>query len=122
MGGKGANHRRATRALGTRHEIGSIYAAADIYLDSYPFSSLTSMLEAGQRGLPLLSLGSADPQLDVLGFDDPATDGLPIRFRAEDEYLQELGISYVIPPGGPRLGNASSTRCRSMGVLRGSDA
>jgi hypothetical protein len=78
------------RALGNRREIGSIYAAADIYLDSYPFSSLTSMLEAGQRGLPLLSLSAADPQLDVLGFDDPATDGLAIRFRASDAYLQEL--------------------------------
>jgi hypothetical protein len=98
------------RALGNRRGIGSIYAAADIYLDSHPFSSLTSMLEAGQRGLPLLSLSAADPHLDVLGFDDPATDGLPIRFRSADAYLHELGNLVVDPArraeGGQRIADA----------------
>jgi len=43
------------RALGRLSEPSTVYQAADIYLDSYPFSSLTSLLEAGRLGAPLMT-------------------------------------------------------------------
>jgi hypothetical protein len=40
--------------MGSRYDTAQFYEAADIYLDSFPFSSPTSMLEAGTYGVPLL--------------------------------------------------------------------
>ncbi|MEA2537494.1 MAG: hypothetical protein QOF11_1728 [Chloroflexota bacterium] len=77
-------------SLGNKDDLTAISAAADIYLDSYPFSSLTSMLEAGQLGLPLLAYGVTGPETGVLGFDDPATEGLAVRARTPAEYLVAL--------------------------------
>jgi hypothetical protein len=54
-------------ALGHRWDTDIFYAAADIYLDSVPFSSITSLLEAGSYGVPLLGLKPANPELELLG-------------------------------------------------------
>lgn len=78
------------RALGLQPDVGPVYAAADIYLDSYPFSSLTSMLEAGQRGLPLLARTGGVAGTEVLSFDDPATDGLPVGAATEAAFAGSL--------------------------------
>jgi hypothetical protein len=77
-------------SLGNRGDLAAIYGSADIYLDAYPFSSLTSMLEAGQRAIPLLAYSDAGPGADVLGYDDPATEGLEVRARTPGEYLEAL--------------------------------
>jgi hypothetical protein len=42
-------------ALGRRDDTALFYEAADIYVDSFPFTSNTSLLEAGNYGLPLVS-------------------------------------------------------------------
>lgn len=42
-------------ALGPRSDTDLFYQAADIYLDSFPFASNTSILEAGLYGLPAIS-------------------------------------------------------------------
>ncbi len=44
------------RALGSQLAIDQLYAAADIYLDSYPASGGTTVLEAALYGLPMLRL------------------------------------------------------------------
>jgi hypothetical protein len=77
-------------SFGNRDDLAAIYGSADIYLDSYPFSSLTSMLEAGQQRIPLLAYSDAGPDADVLGFDDPATEGLAVRARSPAEYVSAL--------------------------------
>ena len=77
-------------SLGNQDDLAAIYGSADIYLDSYPFSSLTSMLEAGQRRIPLLAYSDAGPDADVLGFDDPATEGFAVRARTPAEYIAAL--------------------------------
>ena len=43
------------RALGRQLDTAVLYEAADIYLDSFPFTSPTAMLEAGSYGLPLVA-------------------------------------------------------------------
>ena len=61
--------------LGTRWDNDLYRAAADIYLDSVPFSSTTSLLESGSRGTPLLGYCSPNPALDLLGPGTPGLDG-----------------------------------------------
>ena len=51
------------RALGPVHGLEPYYAAADIYVDSYPAGSATSALEAALHGLPVVSFGP-----DVAGY------------------------------------------------------
>jgi hypothetical protein len=79
------------RALPNQSDLSLVYGAADVYLDSYPFSSLTSMLEAGQRAIPLLAYRDAGAEADVMAFDDPGTDRLPVQMRTEPAFIEALG-------------------------------
>ncbi len=60
--------------LGEREDTDLFYRAADIYLDSFPFSSLTSLLEAGSHGLPLITCRLHSRPAAILGADDMALD------------------------------------------------
>ena len=74
------------RALGVRREIEPLYAAADVYLDSFPFASLTSLLEAASHGLPLVALKSFAADTDVLRGDGPGLDETVLATDAVEEY------------------------------------
>ena len=60
--------------LGARWDNDLLYAAADVYLDSVPFSSITSLLEAGSHGVPLLGYGLPNPALELLRPGAPGLD------------------------------------------------
>ena len=45
-------------------------SAADLYIDSYPVTGYATMIDAISRGVPSLSLKSADTQLDYLSTTD----------------------------------------------------
>lgn len=62
-------------ALGARFDNDALYTAADVYLDSVPFSSITSLLEAGSCGVSLLGLSPPDPDLWLLGPGAPGLEG-----------------------------------------------
>lgn len=62
------------RAMGQRSDTAAFFAASDIYLDSFPFSSNTSLLEAGSCGLPLLSYFPYSEASSVLGAGAPGLD------------------------------------------------
>lgn len=72
------------KALGTRWDTDKLFAAADVYLDSIPFSSITSLLEAGMTGLPLV--GYQHPEFVLLG---PGAPGL-----TKSVYLAANAASY----------------------------
>lgn len=73
-------------AHGIRWDTDLLYAAADIYLDSVPFSSITSLLEAGSRGIPLLGYRMPNPDLSLLGPGAPGIDGAMIMANDEESY------------------------------------
>jgi hypothetical protein len=64
--------------LGIRKEIENYYAAADIFLESYPVGSLTSTLDAMLRGVPVVRAPALTPPILVIseydGMQRPATD------------------------------------------------
>ena len=62
------------RAWALLPDVHTLLEAADVYVDSYPFSSLTSMLEAAWLDTPVLTLRSPDERLGVLGADTPELD------------------------------------------------
>ncbi len=73
-------------ALGTRLDTAALYDAADIYVDSYPVTSITSLLEAGSRGVPLVSRFPYSDDARVLGSDTPGLAGNLLEVRSGPEY------------------------------------
>jgi glycosyltransferase involved in cell wall biosynthesis len=79
------------RVLGETKDTATFYQAADIYVDSFPFVSITSLLEAGSYGVPLVSRYPYDSDnCGVLGSDMPGLADNLIRVRDIEEYTQVL--------------------------------
>jgi hypothetical protein len=80
-------------AKGLRHDTRVFFEAADVYIDSFPFSSNTSLLEAGGFGLPLISYFPHSAESLVLGAGAPGIDA-PLRkvtdFSGFERALHEL--------------------------------
>jgi hypothetical protein len=81
-------------ALGARWDTDLFYDAADIYIDSYPFSSSTSLLEAGIRGVPLLAYCPPGPDTLILGPGAPGIE-TPLH-RAGDPHAFRQLLSRLI--------------------------
>ena len=79
--------------LGVVADPEPLYAAADIYLNSYPLPAGTSVLEAAMAGLPVLSLldlREKDGHATVLQSGAPGLDGVRHAEATEDDYLRHL--------------------------------
>jgi hypothetical protein len=70
-------------------------AAADLYLDSYPFSSLTSMLEAGQWGCVLASYAEGRTDCAIHRLGDPALDSNLLPEPASPDALAALLVDWA---------------------------
>lgn len=81
--------------------------AADIYLDSYPIVSITSLLEAGARGLPLVSRSPFALAGGVLCADAPGMDGHIQLARTSDEYRSIFSALINDPTRRQQLGDAT---------------
>jgi hypothetical protein len=75
--------------LGTTWDTGLLYAAADIYLDSVPFSSITSLVEAGSHGCALLGYAMPDGEISLLGPGAPGIDGTMIVTQHPEQYRDQ---------------------------------
>jgi hypothetical protein len=101
-------------AAGSRDSVDVFYHAADIYLDSFPLSSLTALLEAGQHGLPLVRLApDAEWQRALVQPDDPALDALEL---CEDgnAYRHRIVTLLKSPQQRIRDGTAARTRIEQI--------
>jgi hypothetical protein len=106
-------------AMGIRWDNDLWNAAADIYLDSVPFSSITSLLEAGLREIPLLGYRAADPDLSLLGPGAPGLDGAMIV--APDAACYRQSLTSLITDGAFRNQIGRSVRDKIMALHSGTN-
>jgi hypothetical protein len=78
-------------ALGIKEVVSPFHAVADVYLEGFPFGSLTSLLEAGLSGLPCVEAPATTPL--PLRSDDPALDCLLTPANAEEYILEALRLA-----------------------------
>ena len=79
------------RVLGETSDTGLFYQAADIYVDSFPFVSNTSLLEAGSYGMPLVSrYPYYSDDCEIFGADMIGLTGNLIRAQNIEEYRESL--------------------------------
>jgi hypothetical protein len=79
------------RAVGVQQELSAYYHAATLYLDSYPFSSNTALIEAAGHAVPVLSF-SPDPERQaVLLSHDPGIEALIVRAPTPSAYREAGG-------------------------------
>jgi hypothetical protein len=92
------------KIMGERKNTSVFYEAADIYLDSFPFASLTSLLEAGSYGVPLITFLQYSDMARVLGADDIALQNCMLQATTLDAYRCKLGELIEDPARRHRLG------------------
>jgi glycosyl transferase family 1 len=78
------------RALGTRSDLEILFRAADMYLDPFPFSSLTALLEAGSSDCPVVCLRAHPSEAEVLSADSPGLEGALVAPSSEDDYVAQV--------------------------------
>lgn len=66
------------------------FEAADIYVDSYPFSSSTSLMEAAGYGLPLVTLFKAPDDARLVGINHLGLIGGIHQARSEADWEDEI--------------------------------
>jgi hypothetical protein len=79
------------KALGPldRQLLDDFFDATDVFVSSFPCGSVTSMLEAGLHGVPLVGLQNSEmPHLT--GQDDVAFEGLSVHVASIDEMFTSL--------------------------------
>jgi glycosyltransferase involved in cell wall biosynthesis len=97
------------KAIAETQNTAIYYQAADIYVDSFPFVSITSLLEAGSYGVPLVSrYPYASDAAEILGADMPGLTGNLIRVRNLEEYTDVL--SQLIEDEEYRLALGEATK------------
>ena len=78
-------------ALGVQEDLSPFHAMADIYLEGFPFGSLTALLEAGLSGLPCVGAPAVTPL--PLRSDDIAMDAMQTPASVEDYISQALRLA-----------------------------
>lgn len=96
--------------LGETEDTAVFYQAADIYVDSFPFVSITSLLEAGSYGVPLVTRYPFSNACNILGADMPGLAGNLIRTQDIEEYTKVLSNLVEDEVFRLSLGEATKTK------------
>jgi hypothetical protein len=104
------------RALGQRHDVPAIYTAADAYLDSFPFSSQTAMLDAAAAGLPVIAARWHETETEILSAWGGLLDSKLLAFRDEASLAHLMGR---LADRGVRESLGTSARQAVSGALAG---
>jgi hypothetical protein len=94
------------RVCGRQQNPSPFFEAADVYLDTFPFASLTSLLEAGSYGLPIVSYCPHAAQAEVFCSDDIAIDGELFQATDLQSYYARLSSLIEHPEHRLELGQA----------------
>jgi hypothetical protein len=96
------------RAVGMVQGIDTYYDSADVYVDSIPFASLTSLLDAASRGIPVLAL-SETVRDSVLTSNDISLLNKGVYYSDRKEYIRVLETLASQPKERRRLAEATRT-------------
>ncbi|WAJ27957.1 glycosyltransferase [Antarcticirhabdus aurantiaca] len=77
-------------AFAERPDTATFLEAADVYVDSFPFASITSLSEAGLAGLPLLTHHAFGPAAAVAGADSLGLDDVLLRTETLADFRDQL--------------------------------
>lgn len=94
------------KAVGMVQGLEDYYGAADIYVDSIPFASLTSLLDAAVRGIPVLALSQTVAN-SVLTSNDLSLADQGVHFSDRGEYIRVITALATHPDERRRLGEAT---------------
>jgi glycosyltransferase involved in cell wall biosynthesis len=90
----------------------SLYrAAADVYVESFPFGSQTALLEAALSGLPVVPAYA--PMFPLLVANDDALEGIVSNPRSELEYLERVDTLLQRQDERERLGQTLQASVRA---------
>jgi len=78
------------RGLPESPEARIYHEAADIYVDSFPFVSSTSMMEAAGLGVPLVSRFYGPKEARIFAINHPGIDKPTLHAASEQEYVAQL--------------------------------
>jgi hypothetical protein len=96
--------------MGPRYDTASLFEAADLYLDSFPFTSPTAALEAGTYGLPLVAFCPRRGDGRVLCPGAPGLDDSMCRRNDVQGYQETVGRFIVNPDLRRQFGNLARRR------------
>jgi hypothetical protein len=78
------------RALPETTDTRTYFEAADIYVDSFPFVSSTSMMEAAGLGTPLVSRFYGPHEARIFAINHPGIDAPTLHGATETQYVEHL--------------------------------
>lgn len=102
-----------------RTDTGNFYAAADIYIDSFPFPSITSLHEAGLAGLPLVTRFPFGAGCEIMGADSIGLDEVLVRTFSLEEF--QASVSRMVNDAGLRadIGDKTKTSIETINMGAG---
>lgn len=80
------------------------FEAADIYVNSYPFVSSTSLMEAAGYGLPMVTIFTYPEQARIFGINHVALVGTTLQATSFEEYREMLSTLISDPARREALG------------------